>query len=121
MLSISQIACGLLLCIGAGIWWVARSLKRDELEKQIEQLLEVLDSAAASWAAKLADASVSAYAETYLRCIDAERGELLEMQSTLATGDRLSVKQLVRLDKLVAEHLVGNSPMVAVRVAHNGR
>lgn len=121
MLSISQIACGLLLCIGAGIWWVAHSLKRDELEKQIEHTLEVLDSAGASWAAKLADASVSAYAETYLRCIDAERGELLEMQAILTTGDRLSVKQLLRLDKLVAEHLVGNSPMVAVSVTRNGR
>lgn len=121
MLSIPQLACGLLLFIGAAIWWVARSLNRDELEKQIEQTLEVLDSAAALWLAKLADASVSAYAQTYLRCIDAERGGLLEMQATLATGDRLSVKQLVRLDKLVAEHLVGNPAMVAVPVAHPGR
>lgn len=121
MLSIFQIACGLFVCIGAGIWWVARSLNRDELEKQIEQTLDVLDSATALWLSKLADPTVSAYAETYLRCIEAERGELLEMQVTLATGGRLSVRQLVRLDKLVVEHLVGNSAMVAVPVADPGR
>lgn len=122
MLSNFQITCLLLSLVGAGVWWVWSSLNRSELEQQIEQTLEVLNSAAAYWQFKLAEPSLRAYAENYLRFLEAERGDLLAMQTALAIGGRLTVKQLIRLDKLVAEHIAGSSAIAsAVQVADPGR
>ena len=66
MLSIIQAICAVLFCIGVGGWWVACSLKREDLEKQIQQTLDAIDCACAYWGDKLADPAVSAHAQTYL-------------------------------------------------------
>lgn len=109
MLSFPLMALALLLLAGLGIWWVARSLNRDEQEQQIEQALEALGRAYSYWTSKLSDPTVSTYAQTYVMCLDADRSEVMKMQTTLATGERLTVKQLVRLDRLVSEHLADSS------------
>jgi hypothetical protein len=109
MLSFPQMCLALLLLAGLGGWWVARSLNRDDQEKQIEQALEALDRAYVYWTSKLSDPTVSTYAQTYVMCLDADRSEVMKMQTTLAVGERLTVKQLVRLDRLVSEHLADSS------------
>ena len=44
------------------------------------------------------------------------------MQTALAIGKRLTVKQLVRLDKLVSEHLAESSALLVLGpVASHGR
>lgn len=106
MLSISQLGFILILFVGLGGWWVARSFHRRDLEEQIEQTLDALDSAAEYWLTKLSEPHVSAYAETYLLSLEVERSEVRQMQTMVATGERLTLKQLVRLDKLVSKHLV---------------
>ena len=111
MLSFPQTCLALSLLAGLGIWWVARSLKRDDQEKQIEQALDALDRAYTYWTSKLSDPTVSTYAQTYVMCLDADRSEVMKMQTTLAVGERLTVKQLVRLDRLVSEHLADSSAL----------
>jgi BMFP domain-containing protein YqiC len=113
MLSIFQAGCALILFIGLGGWWVARSLQRDDQEQQIEQTLDALSGASIYWSAKLTDPTVRAYAQTSLLRLDLERGEVLDMQTALAIGGRLTVRQLVRLDKLVSAHLAASSALVA--------
>jgi hypothetical protein len=113
MLSTLQISCAMLMLIGLAGWWITTGLGRNVLEQQIGDTLSALASATAYWIEKSADPSVSAYAKTSLLCLEHERSELLDMQTVLATGDRLSVKQLVRLEKLVAEHLAEPSMLAA--------
>lgn len=113
MLSIFQTAFALILLIGLGGWWVARGLQRESQEQQIEETLDALSGASTYWSGKLADPIISEYAYRSLQRLELERGEVLEMQTALAIGESLTLKQLVRLDKLVSEHLAISSSLVA--------
>lgn len=118
MLSLTQLSFAILFGLGLGGWWVARSLSRDHLGKQIKLILEEVDIALTYWSSKVADPTVSAYAQNVLLHLDLERREALEMRTVLASGERLTVKQLIRLDKLVSKHLAS---FVTLALAHNGR
>lgn len=118
MLSFTQLGFAILVGLGLGGWWVARSLSRDDLGKQIKLILEEVDVALTYWSGKVADPTVSAYAQNVLLHLDLERREALEMRTVLESGERLTVKQLVRLDKLVSKHLAS---FVTLALAHNGR
>lgn len=118
MLSFTQLSVAIVIGIGLGCWWVARSLSREDLEKQIKLILEALDVAQTYWSAKVADPTASVYAKNALLHLDLERLEALEMRAALERGERLTVKQLIRLDKLVSKHLAA---FVTLGLAHSGR
>jgi hypothetical protein len=118
MLSITQLSIAFLISLGLGGWWVARSLSCDDLGKQIKLILEEVDVALTYWSGKLADPTVSAYAQNVLLHLNLERHEALEMRTSLDSGERLTVKQLIRLDKLVSKHLAS---FVTLALVHPGR
>lgn len=107
MLSTIQLCLAIAFGIGLGGWWVTRSLSRDDLENQIKLILDAVDVAHTYWSAKVADPTVSAYAQNVLLQLHLERREALEMRAALNAGESLTVKQLVRIDKLVSKHLAG--------------
>lgn len=118
MLSFTQLGFAILVGLGLGGWWVARSLSREDLGNQIKLILEEVDVALTYWSGKVADPTVSAYAQNVLLHLDLERREALEMRTVLESGERLTVKQLIRLDNLVSKHLAS---FVTLALAHNGR
>jgi len=118
MLSFTQLGVAIVIALGLGGWWVASSLSRDDLKKQIKLILEEVDVAQTFWSAKVVDPMVSAYAQNVLLHLHLERREALEMRAVLEGGERLTVKQLIRLDKLVSKHLAS---FVTLALAHNGR
>ena len=118
MLSFIQLSVAIVIGLGLGGWWVARSLSRDDLKKQIKLILEEVDVAQTFWSAKVVDPTMSDYAQHVLSHLHLERCDALEMQTVLEGGERLTVKQLLRLDKLVSKHLAS---YVTLALAHNGR
>lgn len=121
MFSISQIVIGLLLLAGVAGWWIARGFDRRSLTAQISQTIDALNGSTAHWQSKLDDPNVQAYARTQLLCNDVDRMELETIQMRLDAGERLTVRQIVRLEKLVAEHLVEKSSTAPAPIAVYGR
>lgn len=117
MLSFTQLSVVIIIALGLGGWWVANSLSRADLEEQIRLILEELDVAQGYWSAKVADPTASAYAQNVLLHLHLERCEALEMRAALEGGEQLTVKQLIRLDKLVAKHLAS---FVTLALADSG-
>jgi hypothetical protein len=118
MLSFTQLGFAVLVGLGLGGWWVSRSLSRDDLGKQIKLILEEVDVALTYWSGKVADPTVSAYAQHVVLHLNLERHEALEMRTSLESGERLTVRQLIRLDKLVSKHLAS---FVTLALVHPGR
>jgi hypothetical protein len=120
MFSIPQIVVGLLLLVGVASWWIAHGFGRRSLSTQISQTIDALDGSTMHWQGKLDDPALHAYARTQILCNEVDRKELEAMQVRLDAGDRLTVKQVVRLEKLVAEHLVEKSSVARATIAVYG-
>lgn len=118
MLSFTQLGVAFLISLGLGGWWIARSLSCDDLGNQIKLILEEVDVALIYWSDKLSDPAVNAYAQTVILHLHLERRDALEMRKTLECGERLTVKQLVHLDKLVSKHLAS---FITLALVHNRR
>lgn len=121
MFSIPQIAFGLLMLVGAAIWWIVRGLDRRNLSAQISQTIDALNGSTERWRSKLEDPKLQAYARMQILCNDVDRMELETIQMYLNIGERLSVRQIVRLEKLVSEHLVERSSTAPAHIAAQGR
>ena len=121
MFSIPQIVIGMLLLVGVAGWWIARGFGRRSLSTQISQTIEALNGSTVHWQGKLHDPDPQGYARTQLLCNEVDRMELDTIQMRLDAGDRLTVRQVVRLEKLVAEHLVEKSSTAPSPIVVYGR
>jgi len=121
MFSIPQIVVVLLLLVGIASWWIARGFDRRSLLTQISQTIDALEASTAHWQGKLDDPALQAYARTQILCNDVDRMELETIQMRLDAGERLTVRQVVRLEKLVAEHMVEKSATAPAEIAVYGR
>jgi hypothetical protein len=117
MFSFPLIVVGLLLLVGGAGWWIACGFDRRSLSMQISQTIDALDGSTLHWQSKLDEPALQAYARTKIVCNEVDRKELDAMQVRLDAGERLTVKHVVRLEKLVAEHLVEKFPTAPAPIA----